>query len=101
MIPLPLSLTVDAQPLADILIPYLERIIAMNQAEFAVVQALGTSLNAALVQFDKATNEIIVAISNAGATTPEQQAALDNLQSVATALKTAAQALDDLNPDAP
>lgn len=45
-------------------------------------------------QLQKAIKEIVTAVQNAGNTTPEVDAALQALQN-------AAQALDDLNPDAP
>jgi len=98
---LPISPTVDAQPLADILLPYLKRII-MNQAELkTALETIGTALSGVAAQLDKATNEIVIAISNQGNTTPEVDAALAGLQAVATALSAASQTLDDLNPDAP
>lgn len=101
MIPLALSFAVDAQPLADVLLPYLKRII-MNQTELkTALDSIAAALGAVASQLDKATNEVIVAISNAGNTTPEVDAAVANLQQVASALKTATQTLDDLNPDAP
>lgn len=45
-------------------------------------------------QLTKAKDEITAALQNAGTITPELQAALDGLANVA-------QALDDINPDAP
>jgi ABC-type transporter Mla subunit MlaD len=101
MIPLPVFPAVDAQPLADVLVPYLKRIL-MNQAELkTALDSIGTALGSVATQLEKATNEIIIAIQNAGSTTPEVDAAVANLQAVATALTTASQSLDDLNPDAP
>ncbi|MBE7420674.1 MAG: hypothetical protein HS128_23505 [Ideonella sp.] len=74
----------------------------MNQTELkTALDSIAAALGAVASQLDKATNEVIVAISNAGNTTPEVDAAVANLQQVASALKTATQTLDDLNPDAP
>ena len=76
--------------------------ILMNQAQLAA--ALGTvasSLTAVGQQLDKATQEIVTAVQNAGNTSPEVDAALEQLTAVSTALSAAAQGLDDLNPDAP
>ena len=101
VIPLPIFPTVDAQPLADILLPYLKRII-MNQADLkTALETIGAALSGVAAQLEKATNEIVIAISNSGTTTPEVDAAVANLQAVATALSAASQNLDDLNPDAP
>jgi hypothetical protein len=100
VIALPVFPTVDAQPLADILLPYLKRII-MNQAELkTALEAVGTALGEVSTQLDKGINEVIVAISNAGNTTPEVDAALASLSGIAASLKAATQTLDDLNPDA-
>lgn len=66
----------------------LERRIVMNQTD--LLQAL----NAVGDELQKATAEIVAAVSNAGSTTPEVDAAVARLQA-------AAKALDDLNPDAP
>jgi len=77
-------------------------IIEMNQAELAT--ALGTVVTALTgvgTQLDKATNEIIVAISAGGITSPAVDAAVAQLQAVSTALAAAAQGLDDLNADTP
>lgn len=60
----------------------------MNQTD--LLQAL----NAVGDELQKATAEIVAAVSNAGSTTPEVDAAVARLQA-------AAKALDDLNPDAP
>lgn len=60
----------------------------MNQEELA--QALET----ANTQIQKGIAEVIAAVAQSGNTTPRVDAAL-------TALQTAAQALDDINPDAP
>lgn len=74
----------------------------MNQTELkTALDGIASALQAVGAQLDKATNEVIVAISNAGNTTAETDAAVANLQSVAAALKTASQTLDDLNADAP
>lgn len=79
----------------------LKELIEMNQAELRdALQAVVTALNGVGTQLEKATNEIIIAIQNTGATSPEVDVAVASLQAVATALTTAAQALDDLNPDA-
>ena len=81
------------QPVITIL-NRLERQITMNQAELA------QALNDAKDQAAKAKAEIVkkiadleAAITNAGSTTPEVDAAL-------AALKGEVQGLDDLNPDA-
>jgi hypothetical protein len=101
VIPLQIFPAVDAQPLADILLPYLKRIL-MNQAELkTALEGVGAALGEVATQLDKGINEVIVAISNAGNTTPEVDTALTNLQGIASALKAATQTLDDLNPDAP
>lgn len=62
--------------------------LEMTQAE------LKTALDALGDQLVKATNEIVAAIAASGSTTPAVDAAVIRLQAVA-------QALDDLNPDAP
>lgn len=99
MIALPVFPSVDAQPLADILLPYLKRII-MNQQELkTALEGIGTALGQVSAQLDKGINEVVIAISNAGNTTPEVDAAVTSLQQVAAALKSATQTLDDLNPD--
>ncbi len=73
----------------------------MNQTELRdALTAVGASLSAVSGQLAKATDEIILAIQNAGTTSPEVDAAVANLVAVSTALATASQALDDLNPDA-
>ncbi len=74
----------------------------MDQATLAT--ALGTisdALTGVGDQLTKATAEIVAEIANAGGTTPAVDAAVAKLQGVADALKTASQALDDLNSDAP
>lgn len=74
----------------------------MNQADLkTALDAIGTALTSVATQLEKATNEIVVAISNSGNTTPEVDAAVANLQAVAASLSAASQTLDDLNPDAP
>ena len=79
----------------------LKELITMNQTELRdALAAIGAALAAVGTQLQKATDEIILAIQNAGATTPEVDAAVANLVAVASALTTASQALDDLNPDA-
>lgn len=101
MIAMPVFPAVDAQPLADVLLPYLKRII-MNQQELATaLEAVRTSLGEVSTQLDKGISEVVVAISNAGTTSPEVDAAVTSLQQIAAALKSATQTLDDLNPDAP
>lgn len=100
MIALPVIPSVDAQPLADILLPYLKRII-MNQQELkTALEGIGAALSEVSAQLDKGINEVVIAISNAGNTTPEVDAAVTSLQQVAVALKSATQTLDDVNPDA-
>lgn len=75
--------------------------IQMNQAEqAAAIEAVATSLTATSDELNKALAEIIAATSNAGQTTPEQDAAMAKLQTVAAALAGVAKTLDDLNPDA-
>jgi hypothetical protein len=69
-------------------IEQLKEQMTMNQTELAA------ALTAVGDQLSKATNEIVVAISNAGVTLPAVDAAVARLQA-------AAQALDDLNPDTP
>lgn len=61
--------------------------------------ALGADLTAVAEQLDKSTQEIVNAVSNVDLP-GEAQAALDNLSALSGRLKTAAQGLDDLNPDA-
>jgi hypothetical protein len=101
VITLPVFPAVDAQPLADILVPYLKRII-MNQAELkTALEAVGSALGEVSAQLEKGINEVVVAISNAGNTTAEVDAAVAGLQGIAANLKAASQTLDDLNPDAP
>jgi len=97
---LPIVRAVDGTPLLDILTPYLKRIL-MNQAELkAALEGIGTALGEVSTQLEKGINEVIVALSNAGTTSPEVDAAVTSLQQVAAALKGATQTLDDLNPDA-
>jgi len=60
----------------------------MNQEELA------TALETVNTQIQKGIAEVIAAVAASGNTTPRVDAAL-------TALQTAAQALDDINPDAP
>lgn len=73
----------------------------MNQAELATaLGGVSTALGEVAAQLDKGITEVIVAISNAGNTTPEVDAAVAGLRSIATSLKAATQTLDDLNPDA-
>ena len=62
--------------------------ILMNQQELAA------ALSKVSDQLQKGIDEVKTAIANSGNTTPEVDTALANLQA-------AAQALDDLNPDAP
>lgn len=105
----------DGQSLVNALLPYLERII-VNQAELKTaldgvstsLAAFGATLDADVAQLNKALNEIVVALSNMGSTTPEVDAAVTALQAAAaaladkgTALQTVSQSLDDLNPDTP
>lgn len=87
------------QETLDIIVNQLRKII-MDQA--ALATALGgvsDSLTSVGDQLAKATAEIVTAVANAGATTPEVNAAVTKLQGLASALATAAQTLDDLNPD--
>lgn len=95
-------------------ITQLKESIAMdNQAAADAIAAvatqlggLATQLTAVDAQLDKATNEIVLAIQNAGAVSPAVETAIGNLQAAAAALKApvdtataAAKTLDDLNPD--
>ncbi len=97
-------------------IQQLKELLTMNQAELktalegvaAQLTSVGDQLTAGEAQLQKATNEIIVAISNSGGTTAEVDAAVLALQNAGNALAgkgaaigTAAQALDDLNADTP
>jgi hypothetical protein len=76
--------------------------ISMNQTELlTVLSGVGAALSSASAQLTKAHAEILAAIAAGGNTTPEVDAAVSQLQGVATSLATAAQALDDLNPDTP
>lgn len=59
-------------------------------------------------QLNKAKDEIVAAVGGSGQTTPEVDAIVANLQAIADTLstrqdsiKSVAQNLDDLNPDAP
>jgi len=64
------------------------KIVKMNSAELAA------ALTKIGQQLSKAIEEVKSALKNAGNTTPEIDAALNNVAQVA-------QQLDDLNPDAP
>ena len=76
--------------------------IAMNQAELAqAITDVSNELNDVSDQLQKGIDEVVAAVGNTGQTSPEVDAALSNLQNIATALKGKAQALDDLNPDTP
>lgn len=78
------------------------RKLLMNQQELATaLEGVSTKLGEVGTQLEKATNEITVAVSNAGMTSPAVDSAVAKLQAVADSLKTASQALDDINPDAP
>jgi ABC-type transporter Mla subunit MlaD len=91
-----------AAPDVEHLFDHLEDIIMATQAELlASLQTVTTALQGVGAQLTKATDEIIVALSNAGAVSPEIDAAVAGLTAVADALKAASQTLDDLNPDAP
>lgn len=115
VIMLPFVRGLDGQPIVDALLPYLKRII-MDQAELktaletvsANLTQFSTDVDADLEQLGKAQNEIIVALQNLNQTSPEVDTALANLQAAAgalsgrqQALRAVAQALDDLNVDAP
>jgi len=73
-----------------------------TQAELATaLGGISDSLDATSIELAKATQEIVTAVANAGATTPEVDAAVARLQALSTNLANAAKTLDDLNPDAP
>lgn len=59
------------------------------------------SLEAVGAQLEKAKVEIIVALGGEAEIPAEALAKLEQLGTIAETLKTASQALDDLNPDAP
>lgn len=114
-IALPILPAIDAQPLVDQLLPYLKRII-MNQAEFkaaldgvvASLTTLSTQLSDGEARLEKALAEVLEAAKTAGNTTPEMDATLQALQDVVSgmvgkgqAIADTAQALDDVNKDAP
>lgn len=89
---------------AEVLAPITQQLkeIVMDMTQLQTTLAtVASDLGAVSTQLDKATNEIVLAISNAGNTTPAVDAAVAQLQAVAAALRTASQGLDDLNPDAP
>ncbi len=106
-------------PTGDIPLPLFNRLkdfLTMNNAELktfaeglaAQLTTVGEQLTAGEVQLNKALNEITVAISNIGQTSPEVDAALAAVKAAADALTgkgaaigTVAQSLDDLNIDAP
>lgn len=80
----------------------LKELITMDmQALKTALEGVSTQLTDTSTQLEKATNEIVVAISNSGNTTAEVDAAVAKLQQLGTGLKTLAQGLDDLNADAP
>lgn len=87
MIPLILILSL-VQLIWLVEINHQQRKIMSTQAELAA------ALRAVNAQLQKAIEEIVAAVANSGNTTPEVDAAV-------AALQAAAQALDDLNPDAP
>lgn len=69
--------------------------ISVNQTELAqALTDLGTQLTKASAEITGKIADLEAAISNAGSTTPEVDAAL-------AALKVSGQALDDIVPDAP
>lgn len=72
----------------------------MNQAELATaLGGVSTQLSDVGTQMDKAMTELVVALSQAGLTSPEVDLQVAALQTLATSLKAASQALDDLNQD--
>lgn len=94
----------------------LKDLITMNMTELknaldgvsTQLTATGDQLTAGEVQLNKALDEIVLAIANSGTTTAEVDAAVAALQAAGAALSgrgaaigTVAQALDDLNVDAP
>jgi chaperonin cofactor prefoldin len=96
--------TTPQRQLASILTLVLDQLHHVNQSLERIImdqKALAAELVALKAQNDKSRAEIVAkiaaleaALGNAGGTTAEVDAAL-------AALKGAAQALDDLNPDAP
>lgn len=84
---------------------------ALTTVISGIVADLGTVVDGQTLlhaQLDKVTTEVVTAIGNIGATTPEVDDALARLQAVSDALKTgfqpvqaAVDALDALNTDAP
>lgn len=80
----------------------LDQIMAKVSELPALIEPIVTQLNDVGTQLDKAKTEIIKAITDNDPEVP--QAVLDKVNAlggIATALKSASQALDDLNPDAP
>lgn len=92
-------------PTGDIPLPLfndLKETLTMNNAELkTTLENLAAIVTAGLATLRKATDEIVVALSNQGNTSPEVDAALAALQAAVSGLAPVAQALDDLNPDAP
>jgi hypothetical protein len=69
--------------------------IIMNQTELAEhLTTRNAQLNKALIEINTRIDALILAVQNAGNTTPEIDAAVTSLDEVS-------QALDDLNPDTP
>ena len=94
--------------LLDLLNPFrrinqkLDTIMAKVSELAGLIDPIVMQLNDVGAQLDKAKTEIIKAITDNDPEVP--QAVLDKVNAlggIATALKSASQALDDLNPDAP
>jgi hypothetical protein len=80
----------------------LKELLTMNQTELkTALESHGTALEAIVTTLAKVQDEIVVALSAQGAVSPEVEAAVNKIGTVTDAIKTALQALDDLNPDAP
>lgn len=70
----------------------LEAIMASQAEQAAALRALSAQLTKARAEIIRAVDRLALALANAGATTPEVDAATADLQAVV-------QTLDDLNPD--
>lgn len=86
---------------SPIIISQLRKILMDNAALAQALTGLSADLNEVATTLDKAADEITVALSNAGVTSPEVDALVAQLQGQAQNLKSKAGTLDGFVPDQP
>lgn len=86
---------------SPIIIDQLRRILMDNEGLKQALAGVSADLNEVGATLDKAADEITLALSNAGVTSPEVDALVEQLKTQAAGLKTKAGTLDGFVPDAP